>query len=78
MLRHQVSHRRKGRPPRQGVVADVKHATDLELATDEVDDHAPVLVGDPAPDAVQTDVVEVGKIRATGELVERFVEQAGA
>ena len=75
MLGEQVSHGHHGGPARLGVVADVDHPTDFELAADEVDDHSAVLVRDPAPDAMQADVVELGQIRAGAKSVKAFVKQ---
>ena len=77
VLGEQIAHRHHGSPARLGVVADVEHTAHLELAADEIDDHGAVLIRNPAPDAVQADVIELRQIGAGTELVEGFVKQLG-
>ena len=57
ILGHQVAQGEKIRPAGQRVVADVEHAARLEFLFQKINDNAPVVVGDPAPDAVQANKI---------------------
>jgi hypothetical protein len=74
----QIAHGHHGGPAGLGVVADVEHAAHLELAAHEIDDDRAVLVRDPAPDAVQADVVKLGQLGAAAERIKRLVKQLRA
>ena len=74
MQRHEVPQRHRRAPARRRVVAHIEDAADRELAPGDIDDHAPVLVRDPAPDAVQRNDVEFRQVVALRELLERRVE----
>ena len=75
MLGHQMAHRCKRCPAGLGVVADVECAAHLEFASDKIRNHAPVVIGNPAPDTVQTDAVEIRQIASDTEVGKGFVIQ---
>jgi hypothetical protein len=60
-----------------GANEDVEHTAHFEFAANEVDDGGSVVVADPAPDAMQADVVELGQVSAMGKVGKRFVVQLG-
>jgi len=73
VLGHQMPQRQHRCPARKRVVAGVEHAPDPELAANEVDDDGAILVGDPAPDPVHADEVELRQIGPVAEFRERLV-----
>ncbi len=75
VLGEQLAQRHARGPARQGVVGDVDQAARLQLAPQELDDVGPVLGGDPAVDAVQSDDVELRQARLLGEILEALVEE---
>ena len=76
MLGHQMAHGGKCRPAWQRVVADVEDTADFQLAADEIDDDGAVLVRDPAPDAMQADVIKIRQIGARAEFCKSLVIKA--
>jgi hypothetical protein len=63
---------------RRAIVTHIDEAADLEFAPNDFGDNPAVLLRDPGPDAVQPDDVEVGQVRASGQLSEGGVEQRRA
>src|SRR6516225_2937145 len=78
MQLHQMSQRHDRRPARRTVVTDVKDATGGKLAASDVYDRCPVLVGNPRPDTMRDNHIELRQILAGGELGEREIENARA
>src|SRR5262245_15895455 len=74
MQHQEVAQGERRAPARRRVVAYVEHPADREVAAGDFDDEASVFVRDPAPDAVQRDDVELGKIVAGCELGKGAVE----
>lgn len=70
MQGHEVPQRHGGRPAGGGVVGNVEHAADGEMAAGNLDDETAVGSGDPAPDAMQGDDIEGRQIGAVGQLLE--------
>ena len=68
MLGQQVAHRHEAAPTRQGVVANVENAADPKLAPEEIHQRGTIFIGNPAPDAVQADVVEIREVITGREL----------
>lgn len=56
-------------------LAYVEHTPHFELAPNEVNDYGTVCIRNPAPNTVQTDVVEIRQVSATAELGKRLIEQ---
>lgn len=57
------------------VAADIQKTADLEPAPDDVHNGLARILGDPAPDAMQRDEVEVGHVLALRKIGKRFAEQ---
>ncbi len=77
MLRHEVAHWCHGRPAGKGVVADVQHTAQLQFFSYEIHDGLAVGIGNPAPDAVQTNEVKIGQVRVVDEILEAVVVNMG-
>ena len=75
MLGHEMAHRSEGCPAWEGVVTDIEHAANLELAAYEIDDHGAILVRDPTPDTVQADVVKLRKVGSMTKIGKGLVIQ---
>ena len=73
MLGHQMAHGGECGPARQRVVADVENAAHFQLAADEIDDDGAVLIRDPAPDAVQADIIKIRQIGPRAEFCKSLV-----
>jgi hypothetical protein len=65
-----------GDQPRRTIVTDVKHATGGKLAAGDVYDRCAVLVGNPRPNTMRDDHIELRQILASGELRKREIENA--
>src|SRR4051794_24101595 len=72
---HQMSKRCRGRPSGKAIIADIDDAADPELAPDDIDNVAAVFLGDPGPDAVKRDDIELGQIGSRSQLGKRVVER---
>ena len=73
MWRSGITHRSS----RAAVVAQVDGFADFQPLAD-LDDRAPVVVGDPGPHAMQDDVVELRQVVARRQVGEAVVGEAGA
>jgi hypothetical protein len=73
--RKQLPHGGHRRPARLRVVADVENPAGLELACEKVHEDRAIGIGDPAPDAVHADEVEVREVAALAEGFEGLLLQ---